>query len=237
MAMAVRNRLEVQQQRERGMMAVIESAQDLSSRLDLTGLLSAIVSRARNLMGSHVAWLSTYDAERGEYQVLVADGALSQSTSNMVASRDRGVGSILMATRLPFTTPDYLHDKRFVHDPKLDDTFRAEGIAALVGVPLIWDGEVEGLLFVADRYHRMHTAQSISILSTLATHGAVALRNANNFKRANAALEKAEQARAALERHVRSVQAAAEAHEQMTGLLAKGASLATLCQAVAQRLG
>ena len=83
----------------------------------------------------------------------------------------------------------------------------------------------------------MHTAQSISILSTLATHGAVALRNANNFKRANAALEKAEQARAELERHVRSVQAAAEAHEQMTGLLAKGASLATLCQAVAQRLG
>jgi hypothetical protein len=68
----------------------------------------------------------------------------------------------------------------------------------------------------------MHTAQSISILSTLATHGAVALRNANDFKRANAALEKAEQARAELERHVRSIQAAAEAHEQMTSLLAKG---------------
>ena len=67
MAMAVRTRLEVQQQRERGMMAVIESAQDLSSRLDLTELLQAIVSRARNLLGSHVAWLSTYDAERGEY--------------------------------------------------------------------------------------------------------------------------------------------------------------------------
>ena len=94
-----------------------------------------------------------------------------------------------------------------------------------------------GLLFVADRYHRMHTAQSISILCTLATHGAVALRNARNFERANAALEKAEQARAELERHVRSIQAAAEAHEQMTSLLAKGASLATLCQAVAQLLG
>jgi len=237
MAMAVRNRLEVQQQRERGMLAVIESAQDLSSRLDLTGLLRAIVSRARNLLGSHVAWLSTYDADAGKYQVLVADGALSESTSSMVAARNRGVGSILMSTRLPFTTPDYLHDKRFVHDPNLDDTFRAEGIAALVGVPLIWDGEVEGLLFVADRYHRMHTAQSISILSTLATHGAVALRNANDFKRANAALEKAEQARAELERHVRSIQAAAEAHEQMTSLLAKGASLATLCQAVARLLG
>jgi sugar diacid utilization regulator/GAF domain-containing protein len=236
MAMGIRNRLELQQQREHGMLAVIESAQDLSSRLDLKSLLSAIVFRARNLLGSHVAWLSTYDAERGEYQVLVADGALSQSTSSMVARRDRGVGSLLMSTRLPFTTPDYLHDRRFAHDAKLDDTFRDEGIAALVGVPLIWDGEVIGLLFVADRYHRMHTAQSISILSTLATHGAVALKNARDFERANAALEKAEQARAELERHVRSIQAAAEAHEEMTSLLAKGASLATLCQSVAQLL-
>ena len=237
MAMAIRNRLELQQQRERGMLAVIESAQDLSSRLDLTSLLSAIVSRARNLLGSHVAWLSTFDAERGEYEVMVADGAISRNTANMVAPRDRGVGSVLMSTRLPFTTPDYLHDKRFLHDPKLDDTFRAEGISALVGVPLIWEEEVIGLLFVADRYHRMHTAQSISILSTLATHGAVALKNANDFKRANAALEKAEHARAELERHVRSIQAAAEAHEQMTTLLAKGASLATLCQSIAQLLG
>src|ERR1041384_495254 len=40
MAMAVRNRLELHQERERGLLAVIESAQDLSSRLDLRGLLN-----------------------------------------------------------------------------------------------------------------------------------------------------------------------------------------------------
>ena len=39
------------QERERGMMAIIESAQDLSSRLDLTSLLSAIVSRAPLVAG------------------------------------------------------------------------------------------------------------------------------------------------------------------------------------------
>jgi len=142
-----------------------------------------------------------------------------------------------MSTLLPFTTPDYLHDKRFTHDAKLDDTFREEGIAALVGVPLIWEGDVIGLLFVADRYHRMHTAQSTSILCTLATHAAVALKNARDFEHLNAALAKADQARAELEHHLASVQAATDAHEQITSLLARGASLATLCQAVAQLLG
>ena len=237
MAMAVRNRLELQEQRERGLLAVIASAQDLSSRLDQGELLAAIVSRARDLLGSDVAWLSTYDADIGEFHVVVVDGALSQGPAAMVARRDRGVAGLVMSTRLPFTTPDYLHDKRFAHDGKLDDTFREEGIAALVGVPLIWEGEVVGLLFVADRYHRMHTAQSTSILCTLATYAAVALKNARDFERVNAALAKADHARAELEHHLASVQAATDAHEQITSLLARGASLATLCQAVAQLLG
>lgn len=237
MAMAVRNRMELLQQREQGLLAVIESAQDLSSRLNLTSLLRAIVSRARKLLGSDVAWLSTYDAERGEFHVVVAEGALSRGVANMVARRDRGVASVVMSTRLPFTTPDYLHDSRFVHDGALDDTFREEGITTLVGVPLIWDAEVTGLLFVADRYHRVHTAQSIAILCTLATHAAVALRNARDFERAKAALANADSARAELERHLRSIQAAADAHERMTSLLSRGASLAALCQSVAELLG
>jgi len=237
MAMAVGSRLELQEQREHAMRAVIESAQDLSSRLDLNGLLSAIVSRARNLLSSDLAWLSVYDADLGEFKVVVADGALSQGIAGMVCRRDHGVAGVVMSTRLPFTTPDYLHDARFLHEGRLDDTFREESIAALVGVPLVWESEVVGLLFVADRYYRVHTAHSLSILCTLATHGAVALKNAREFERANAAVEKADLARAELERHVRGIEAAADAHEKMTSLLARGASLATLCQAVAQLLG
>lgn len=236
MAMALRNRLDLWQQRESGMMAVIESARDLSSRLDRKELLHAVVSRARNLLGSQVAWISAYDAELGAFHVLATDGALARGTGQMVASRDLGIVSVVLRTRLPFTTPDYLNDTRFAHNATLDATFRDEGIAAVVGVPLLWEDEVIGLLFVADRYHRTHTAQNISILSTLATHAAVAIKNALAFEQAKAALASAEAARSELEGHARKVQAAAEAHEQMTSLLARGASLATLCEAVARLL-
>jgi DNA-binding PucR family transcriptional regulator len=236
MAMAVRNRLEFQQQRERGLLAVSESAQDLSSRLELNDVLRAIVVRARYLLGSHVAWLSIYDPDAAEFKAVATDGALSQRTPRMTAGRNLGVAGVVMSTRMPFTTPDYLHDTRFTHDPGLDDTFRAEGIAALVGVPLIWDQQVIGLLFVADRYHRTHDASTVSILSTLATHGAVAVRNARAFEEASVALHNAETARTELERHTRNIQAAAEAHEQLTSLLAKGASLSALCEAVARLL-
>lgn len=234
MAMAVHNRLESLQQRESGMLAVVDSARDLSGRLDLHELLQAIVSRARRLLGSHVAWLSAYDAGLDAFHVRAADGALRRDTGEMVAAPEHGIVSVVVGTRLPFTTPDYLHDTRFAHDGRLDATFRDEGIAAVVGVPLLWEDEVIGLLFVADRYQRTYTALSISILSALATHAAVAMKNAMAFEQAQEAARRAEQARAALELHVRRVQSAAEAHERLTTLLARGATLAELCQSVAE---
>ncbi len=234
MAMAIRNRLDVQHQRESGMLAVIESARDLSSRRVLPELLATVVSRARRLLGSQVAWLSAYDPGLDAFHVVTSDGALSRGTGEMLTGRDLGIVSVVIKTRLPFTTSDYLHDQRFPHDPRLDVTFQEEGIAAVVGVPLLWEDEVIGLLFVADRYHRTHTAHHISILSTLATHAAVAIKNAMAFEQTHAALRSAELAHAQLERHAQSVLTAAEAHDQMTSLLAKGATLASICQSVAQ---
>lgn len=237
MAMAVRNRLDLLQQREQGMLAVMESAQDLSSRLDLDNLLAAIVTRARNLLGADMAWISVLDEERGVFQSLALEGGLTRNSIAMGIRSDMGTASIVMATRKPFATPDYLHDDRFPHDPKFDDIFRAEGIAAMVGVPLVWQDQVIGLLFAANRYPRVHTTQNIAILSTLATYAAVALKNARDFERIGTALNKADEAKAELQRHVRAVQAAADAHAQITLLLARGASLATLCQTVASLLG
>lgn len=234
MTLAVHHRLDMQQQRESGMLAVIDSARDLSSRLDLQELLHAVVSRARRLLGSQVAWLSAYDPGRDAFHVRTTDGALARSTGQMMATGDVGIVSVVLKTRLPFTTSDYLNDKRFAHAPQFDATFRDEGIASLVGVPLLWEDEVIGLLFVADRYHRTHTAHHISILSTLATHAAVAIKNALAFEAAREALRTAEAVRAKLERSTQEVHAAAEAHEQLTTLLARGAPLAAICESVAQ---
>jgi sugar diacid utilization regulator len=236
-ALAIRQELERHQSSEQGMLAMVDSAKDLSSRLDLTSLLHAIVTRARTLLGSHLAWLTVYDAEAEEFRVVATDGAISIDTTRMTASRRHGIAGMVMSTRLPFYTTNYLVDNRFPHDPVLDSTFRSEGVAAMAGVPLLFGDDVIGLLFVADRYQRTHSALNIAILSTLATHAAVAINNAKAFEQGRIALEKADHARIELERHARDVQKAAEAHEQLTALLAKGASLTTLTQTVAQLLG
>ncbi len=85
---------------------------------------------------------------------------------------------------------------------------------------------------MADRYHRTHTALN-------ALHPVHAgdparpwrINNAKAFADAQSALEKASLARLELEQHARDVQGAVEAHEQLTSLLAGGATLGELCQA------
>ncbi|MEG0044433.1 MAG: GAF domain-containing protein [Comamonas sp.] len=155
MTMALRNRLELFQQRESGMLAVIDSARDLSSRLDLKELLRAVVGRARNMLGSHVSWLTAYDGELDLFEVLAVDGTHKLGPGQTVSGRDTGIVGLVKATRRPFTTQDYLYDTRFTHHALLDTTFRDEGVNAIVGVPLLWEDEVIGLLFVGDRHHRM----------------------------------------------------------------------------------
>lgn len=234
MTMALSNRLELFQQRESGMLAVIDSARDLSARLDLKELLRAVVARARNMLGSHVSWLTAYDEKLDLFEVLAVDGTHKLGPGQTVSGRDTGIVGLVKATRLPFTTQDYLYDTRFTHHESVDTTFRDEGVNAIVGVPLLWEDEVIGLLFVGDRHHRTHSAHDITILSTLATHAAVAIKNARAFEEASAALQSAQAARIALEQHARRMQAAAEAHERMTSLLAKGAALSTICDAIAE---
>ena len=128
MAMGVRNRLELSQQRESGMMAVIESAKDLASRLDLQELLSAIVVRARNILGSPLSWLSAFDEDNDVVRLQAVDGAFTLKAGDFIAGRHLGIVSVVVSTRLPFTTTDYLNDTRFAHDPRLDELFKEEGI-------------------------------------------------------------------------------------------------------------
>ena len=66
----------------------------------------------------------------------------------------------------------------------------AEHIDSLLGVPLMADDEVLGVLFVADRYSRMYAPQQIALLDSLAAFAAVAMENARLFQESREALER-----------------------------------------------
>jgi GAF domain-containing protein len=234
--LALREKLVQQEQRERALVAVIETARDLTALRDVELVLQAIVRRARQLVGCTVAYLANYAPERKEFYMRATDGAMSEEMRKLRVSSDFGIIGMVLRTKAPHSSSNYLEDKRIKHLESVDSAFQREGINSILGVPLLAGDEVLGILFVADRYPRSFLPWEMSILSTLAAHAAVAILNARAFEEARTALRQASEANAMLQAQAEGIRLAAEAHEQLTSVIAKGGGLQDLCRVVADNL-
>ncbi|MDY7579176.1 GAF domain-containing protein [Herbaspirillum sp. RTI4] len=236
MATTIQARFEQYQQRERGLNAVIETAQDLTAIRDLDHVLQAIVHRARKLMGTDVGYLSVIDREQGDFYVRATDGAFSEKFKRIRVGRDIGICGYVALNKTPYSSSEYRADPRFAHTHPIDAAVTEEGIVSILGVPLLSGAEVIGVLFVGDRYARAYDAWEMSILSTLTAHAAVAIDNARLFQETQVALKQVSDANALLKKQTEGTLIAAEAHEQLTSLVAKGGGLKELCEMVANML-
>lgn len=230
-AIAIGNRLEQHRQNEESLRAVFESAQALTELKELDQLLFEIVERGRHLLGSDLAWLAGMQAD-GNLSVLAVSGVYSTETLKTHTPVDFGVAGHVYRTRSPFVTSDYIGDANFEHSPGTDLMIRREGLLSLVAVPLLYGSEVSGILLVGDRSTRNYLAREISVLETIAAHASVALRNARAYDLTRQALLKAEQANELLNAQTAALEFAADAHEKLTKLLAKGASMRELIHTV-----
>lgn len=222
---------------ENGLNLLIDTTHDLSRTLKLQDLLRTIVTRARSLVGAHLAWVTVLDDDSGFFRAVTAEGYLTPAISTMQSHVDYGAVSLIMKSKSFFVTQDYLNDDRFRHLPELDRIFRQENIVSLAGFPMLADDEVHGFLFVADRYSRRLSGREVSVLGSFALHAGLAMRNVNAFRRLSDALDEAERNRKALIDHIQRVEASAAAHDEMTSLLASGAQLQQFLQKMAQQIG
>ena len=234
---AVRQVIRGNELSEKGLGLLIETTHDLSSTLSLQDLLRTIVRRARSLVGANVAWLTILDDESGLFRTVTAEGHLSPATAEMTSRVEHGAVSLIMNSRSFFETQDYLNDSRFQHSAELDRIFRTENIVSLAGFPILSKDKVQGFLFVADRYSRRLSGREMSVLGSFALHAGVAMRNASAFKLLSEALGEAERNRSALIEHIQRIESAAEAHDEMTSLLASGADLQLFLKRMANRIG
>ena len=221
---------------ERGLSLLIETTHDLSSTLALHDLLKTIVRRARSLVGANIAWVTILDDESGIFRTVTAEGNLAPATAEMTSRVEFGAVSLIMNSKSFFDTQDYLGDTRFQHSAELDRIFRVENIVSLAGFPILSEDKVQGFLFVADRYSRRLSGRELSVLGSFALHAGVAMRNANAFKLLSEALGEAQRNRNALIEHIQRVEASAEAHDEMTSLLASGADLGLFLRRMAKQI-
>jgi DNA-binding PucR family transcriptional regulator len=223
LALRVRAAFDTRRRREAELTALVETARDLAALRDPSGVLEAIVRRARVLLGTDVSYLTLYDPERGDTYMRATDGSVSVKFQTLRLSLGDGLGGLVASTRTPYWSADYLADHRFQHTGAIDSAVGDEGLVSICGTPLVVEDEFVGVLFAANRTPRPFSPDQVALLGSLAALAAVSIVQTRS----------AEEVR----RHTLGVERAAAAHDRFAELVLAGGGVDDITKALGDLLG
>jgi GAF domain-containing protein len=157
------------------LIALQETALDISAQQDLPVLLQAIIERATRLLGATGGGMYLVEDD-GRQLRLVASHKLGGAYDGLVLPRGIGVAGQVALRARPLRVDDYQH---FAGKA---DAFADSPFHAIMGVPLMGQSQVLGVLDVVDTDPtRIFSHEDEWLLQLFAGQAAIALRNAQLF--------------------------------------------------------
>ncbi|MBN1138034.1 MAG: GAF domain-containing protein [Anaerolineae bacterium] len=157
------------------LIALQETALDISAQRDLPVLLQAIIERAARLLGATGGGIYLVEDD-GRQLRLVASHNLGGDYDGLVLPRGTGVAGQVALRAQPLRVNDY---QRFAGKA---DAFAGAPFHAIMGVPLMGYDQVLGVLDVVDTNPtRIFSHEDEWLLALFAGQAAIALRNAQLF--------------------------------------------------------
>ncbi|MBN9201425.1 MAG: GAF domain-containing protein, partial [Microbacterium chocolatum] len=222
--------------RETELSALYSSARELAELRDTDALLARLVLRAREMMGVDLAYLSEFDAESRELRVRETSGSVSASFRTLRVPPGRGLASAVVETRAAQWAEDYSVYSADRHDTDIDDAVSAEGIVALLGVPMLTSDDVLGVLFVANRQQKHFSPEEIALLSALADHAAATLRTTHTLRDLQVSQDASARTLESLTAHLAERDRASTVHQELVQAVLAGGGFAPVAETLASAL-
>ena len=183
--------------------------------LDLDSLLAELLDRTTEILHADTAAILLVE-DGGELLVSRAARGLEGEQGGARVPIGTGFAGQVAATREPVVIEDLQRSTIELMNPVLLE----QGIRALVGVPLLVEGEPIGVLHVGTRRPRGFTGDDVHLLTTVADRAALAIERARLFEAEHRSRIAAEAAATRLE-NIQRVTEAALAFLDLDSLLAE----------------
>jgi len=167
--------------RQREADIIAELAKDVNASLDLDTVLQRVVEGAKELCRSDQARITLREPKSGAMRFRYWAGAKYEGYGSATIEPGKGIGGLVLQSKRPFRTDNYLEDPRFTKDYAA--WAHANGTIASMMVPILISDQVEGLLMVMNSTHRPFTDADEGVLVRLAGHAAIAIQNAQLYER------------------------------------------------------
>jgi GAF domain-containing protein len=166
--------------------ALYQTASDLSSQTNLQSLLNTIIERASILTGASGAALDLFDPGRGDLELVAIRDPDIRPGIHLALGE--GLSGRVAQTKQPLVVNDYQHWE--------DRSPKYEGFphTSIVGVPMLYSGELIGVLSVFNRaedarHQHDFTDQDVSLMSLFANAAAGAVYSARLLDQTRSRLE------------------------------------------------
>ncbi|WP_338890659.1 helix-turn-helix domain-containing protein [Rhodococcus sovatensis] len=233
---ATREELTRLRRREHELGTLFASARDLAEVRDIDGLLERLVSRAHDMMGSDVTYLSEFDSETRTLHVRKTIGSVTPQFRNLRVPAGMGLASRVADSRSAHWVQRYSDYDEGTHDTDIDDAVSREGIVSILGVPMLSDGRVLGVLFSATRQEHVFAPEQIAMLSALADHASIVLQTANTLTQLRASEEEARTALRTLTDHVAVRDRSNTVHQELVQAVLVGGGFDQVATTLARAL-
>ncbi|MGQ9494302.1 MAG: GAF domain-containing protein [Anaerolineae bacterium] len=177
------------QQRVAELGALQATVLDIAAPHELPELLHTIVERAVGLLHAAGGGLYLCDPERQEVRCVVSYKTKRDYTG-IVLKYGEGAAGMVALTGKPLIIDDY---RTWAHRGAVFE--QEQPFTAVCSVPLIWQGQVIGVLHaLEDVKLRRFTAQDVELLTLFANHAAIAIENARLYGAMQRELQERKQA-------------------------------------------
>lgn len=238
LGLRISSELDRYRRREADFSSLVDTARELTTSGDLDALLRVITRRARLLLGVDMSYISFPDAEpAGSVYIRAADGQTSMLSVGLRLPGDAGLGKEVMMSLSPFWTPDYHQDDRLRHSKTIDNVVKAEGLHAIMAVPLSYGAKPFGALYAGSRTVRHFTSDEVALMSSLGDLAGVAIERALLQERTDRSLSELEARNTRAEVVVRSMRELSRTHNLLIEMVLSGGDLHTLAEKAHERLG
>ena len=149
----------------------------LTASLGLNETLDAIIEAAMTICRADRAAISCID-ERGDFAIIRHHGLSEEYINRRQVNRENPLVAKMISTRRPSIVEDV---DRVVGNSPNYPAWKHEGINSVVGLPLISEGEVFGIIIAASSEPRRYTQTESDAMAILAAQAGAAVINARLF--------------------------------------------------------
>lgn len=222
--------------RESELGALFLSARELAAVRDSDSLIKRIVERAHSMIDSDLTYLSEFRPDTDELFVRETVGSISAHFQSLRVPPGKGLASMVVQNRTGVSTSRYAEFEAARHDTEIDEAVRGEGLVALLGVPMLADDEVLGVLFAGRREPHEFSIEDTALMTALANHASVVLQTARMLRELERAQDASKQAVSRLSKTLVQRDRAHAVHRNLMEAVLRGGGFATVVQTLSDEL-